>query len=246
MGRLIRSWELLEARGVRLIRVGGRMLRMSEETWRRPGRGNRRIREKFPLLEETAINGQAARPRWAHADGCGQEPRGGAAPHVRHRCYGLSALLRPVEAVSGSHESRGRARDPRESGSAHRSARATPGARLPRQERRDRGAPGRAHPMQHKKLQRFRAGVEGIISFTKRCFGFGRCVVRLPVLSCIRMGFGAIHQPLIVGSAVRDLIARTDRRAHQRCPIFGRLPPSVVRRAEALEKRHVTAHSDSS
>jgi hypothetical protein len=44
MGRLIRSWELLEARGVR-------------------------IREKFPLLEETAINGQAARPRWAHADG---------------------------------------------------------------------------------------------------------------------------------------------------------------------------------
>lgn len=30
-------------------------------------------------------------------------------------------------------------------------------------------------PKQHKKLQRFRAGVEGIISFTKRCFGFGRC-----------------------------------------------------------------------
>ena len=31
---------------------------------------------------------------------------------------------------------------------------------------------------QHKKLQRFRAGVEGIISFTKRCFGFGRCLWR--------------------------------------------------------------------
>jgi IS5 family transposase len=30
-------------------------------------------------------------------------------------------------------------------------------------------------PKQHKKLQRFRAGVEGIISFTKRCFGFDRC-----------------------------------------------------------------------
>jgi IS5 family transposase len=30
-------------------------------------------------------------------------------------------------------------------------------------------------PKLHKKLQRFRAGVEGIISFTKRCFGFGRC-----------------------------------------------------------------------
>jgi IS5 family transposase len=33
-------------------------------------------------------------------------------------------------------------------------------------------------PKQHKKLQRFRAGVEGIISFTKRCFGFGRCLWR--------------------------------------------------------------------
>ena len=33
-------------------------------------------------------------------------------------------------------------------------------------------------PRQHKKLQRFRAGVEGIISFTKRCFGFGRCLWR--------------------------------------------------------------------
>lgn len=31
---------------------------------------------------------------------------------------------------------------------------------------------------QHKKLQRFRAGVEGIISFTKRCFGFDRCLWR--------------------------------------------------------------------
>jgi IS5 family transposase len=31
---------------------------------------------------------------------------------------------------------------------------------------------------QHKKLQRFRAGVEGIISFTKRCAGFGRCMWR--------------------------------------------------------------------
>jgi IS5 family transposase len=30
----------------------------------------------------------------------------------------------------------------------------------------------------HKKLQRFRAGVEGIISFAKRCFGFGRCMWR--------------------------------------------------------------------
>jgi IS5 family transposase len=28
------------------------------------------------------------------------------------------------------------------------------------------------------KLQRFRAGVEGIISFTKRCFGFDRCTWR--------------------------------------------------------------------
>jgi IS5 family transposase len=34
------------------------------------------------------------------------------------------------------------------------------------------------HPKHHKKLQRFRAGVEGIISFTKRCFGFGRCMWR--------------------------------------------------------------------
>lgn len=33
-------------------------------------------------------------------------------------------------------------------------------------------------PRQYKKLQRFRAGVEGIISFTKRCFGFGRCLWR--------------------------------------------------------------------
>lgn len=33
-------------------------------------------------------------------------------------------------------------------------------------------------PQQHKKLQRFRAGVEGIISFTKRCFGFDRCLWR--------------------------------------------------------------------
>jgi IS5 family transposase len=33
-------------------------------------------------------------------------------------------------------------------------------------------------PAQHKKLQRFRAGVEGIISFTKRCAGFGRCLWR--------------------------------------------------------------------
>lgn len=33
-------------------------------------------------------------------------------------------------------------------------------------------------PQRHKKLARFRAGVEGIISFTKRCFGFGRCVWR--------------------------------------------------------------------
>ncbi len=33
-------------------------------------------------------------------------------------------------------------------------------------------------PKQHKKLQRFRAGVEGIISFTKRCFGFARCLWR--------------------------------------------------------------------
>ena len=31
-------------------------------------------------------------------------------------------------------------------------------------------------PRRHKKLQRFRAGVEGIISFTKRCFGLDRCL----------------------------------------------------------------------
>jgi transposase, IS5 family len=37
---------------------------------------------------------------------------------------------------------------------------------------------GVSEPKQHKKLQRFRAGVEGIISFTKRCFGFGRCLWR--------------------------------------------------------------------
>ena len=33
-------------------------------------------------------------------------------------------------------------------------------------------------PERHKKLQRFRAGVEGIISFTKRCFGLDRCLWR--------------------------------------------------------------------
>ena len=33
-------------------------------------------------------------------------------------------------------------------------------------------------PKQHKKLQRFRAGVEGVISFAKRCFGFARCLWR--------------------------------------------------------------------
>lgn len=33
-------------------------------------------------------------------------------------------------------------------------------------------------PKRHKKLQRFRAGVEGIISFTKRCFGLDRCLWR--------------------------------------------------------------------
>jgi IS5 family transposase len=38
--------------------------------------------------------------------------------------------------------------------------------------------PGARGPKQHKKLQRFRAGVEGIISFTKRCFGFDRCTWR--------------------------------------------------------------------
>jgi len=37
---------------------------------------------------------------------------------------------------------------------------------------------GARSPKQHKKLQRFRAGVEGIISFTKRCFGFDRCTWR--------------------------------------------------------------------
>jgi transposase, IS5 family len=38
--------------------------------------------------------------------------------------------------------------------------------------------PGTRSPKVHKKLQRFRAGVEGIISFTKRCFGFDRCTWR--------------------------------------------------------------------
>lgn len=33
-------------------------------------------------------------------------------------------------------------------------------------------------PEQYRKLHRFRAGVEGIISFTKRCFGLGRCLWR--------------------------------------------------------------------
>lgn len=37
---------------------------------------------------------------------------------------------------------------------------------------------GTRSAQQHKRLQRFRAGVEGIISFTKRCFGFGRCAWR--------------------------------------------------------------------
>lgn len=37
---------------------------------------------------------------------------------------------------------------------------------------------GARSPKQHKMLQRFRAGVEGIISFTKRCFGFDRCTWR--------------------------------------------------------------------
>ncbi len=37
---------------------------------------------------------------------------------------------------------------------------------------------GVSNPKQHKKLQRFRAGVEGIISFVKRCFGFDRCLWR--------------------------------------------------------------------
>lgn len=39
-------------------------------------------------------------------------------------------------------------------------------------------SPGVRSPKQYKKLQRFRAGVEGIISFTKRCFGFDRCTWR--------------------------------------------------------------------
>lgn len=34
---------------------------------------------------------------------------------------------------------------------------------------------GASKPRTRKKLRCFRAGVEGIISFTKRCFGFGRC-----------------------------------------------------------------------
>jgi IS5 family transposase len=34
------------------------------------------------------------------------------------------------------------------------------------------------NPRQRRKLHRFRAGVEGIISFTKRCFGLGRCLWR--------------------------------------------------------------------
>lgn len=38
--------------------------------------------------------------------------------------------------------------------------------------------PGARSPKMYKKLQRFRAGVEGIISFTKRCFGFDRCTWR--------------------------------------------------------------------
>jgi transposase, IS5 family len=38
--------------------------------------------------------------------------------------------------------------------------------------------PGTRSPKLHKMLQRFRAGVEGIISFTKRCFGFARCMWR--------------------------------------------------------------------
>ncbi len=33
-------------------------------------------------------------------------------------------------------------------------------------------------PKQYRKLHRFRAGVEGIISFTKRCFGLDRCLWR--------------------------------------------------------------------
>lgn len=37
---------------------------------------------------------------------------------------------------------------------------------------------GAREPKLYKKLQRFRAGVEGIISFTKRCFGFDRCTWR--------------------------------------------------------------------
>jgi transposase, IS5 family len=38
--------------------------------------------------------------------------------------------------------------------------------------------PGTRSRKVYKKLQRFRAGVEGIISFTKRCFGFDRCTWR--------------------------------------------------------------------
>ncbi len=38
--------------------------------------------------------------------------------------------------------------------------------------------PGTRSQKLYKKLQRFRAGVEGIISFTKRCFGFDRCTWR--------------------------------------------------------------------
>ena len=37
---------------------------------------------------------------------------------------------------------------------------------------------GTRSPKLYKKLQRFRAGVEGIISFAKRCFGFDRCTWR--------------------------------------------------------------------
>jgi IS5 family transposase len=33
-------------------------------------------------------------------------------------------------------------------------------------------------PEEYRKLHRFRAGIEGIISFTKRCFGLGRCLWR--------------------------------------------------------------------
>jgi IS5 family transposase len=37
---------------------------------------------------------------------------------------------------------------------------------------------GTSSRAKHKKLQRFRAGAEGIISFTKRCFGLTRCLWR--------------------------------------------------------------------